>query len=43
MGIAYRFRGSVHYQGREHGSIQAGIVLEELRILHLIWKVTGED
>ena len=33
------FRGSVHYHhGREHGSIQAGIVLEESRVLHLVLK-----
>jgi hypothetical protein len=37
LGLAYRFRGSVHYhQSRKHGSIQAGMVLEkELRVLHL--------
>jgi hypothetical protein len=29
-------RGSVHYhQGRKHGSIQAEMVQEELRVLHL--------
>jgi hypothetical protein len=34
-----RFRGSVHYyQGRKHGSIQADMVLEELRGLHLVLK-----
>jgi hypothetical protein len=28
--------GSVHYhQGRKHGSLQAGMVQEELRVLHL--------
>ena len=32
LGLAYRFRGSVHYhQGRKHGSMQA----EELRVLLL--------
>ena len=39
MGLAYRFRGSVHYhQGRKHGSVQAHMVLEELRVLHLVPK-----
>jgi hypothetical protein len=38
-GLAYRFRGSIHYhQGGEHGSIQAGMGLEELRVLHLVPK-----
>jgi hypothetical protein len=33
------FRGSVHYQhGRQHGSDQADIVLEKLRVLHLVPK-----
>jgi hypothetical protein len=37
IGAGLQFRGSVHYhQGRKHGSIQAGMVLEkELRVLHL--------
>ena len=35
MRLAYRFRGSVHYHGRKHGSLQADVVLEELRVLHL--------
>jgi hypothetical protein len=39
LGLAYRFRGSVHYhQGRKHGSIQAGMGLELLTVLHLILK-----
>jgi hypothetical protein len=40
LGLAYRFRGSVHYhQGRKHGSFQAGMVQEkELRVLHLVPK-----
>jgi hypothetical protein len=40
LGLAYRFRGSVHYHhGRKHGSIQADMVLEkELRVLHLVLK-----
>jgi hypothetical protein len=37
--LAYRFRGSVHYHhGRKHGSIQAGMTLEELRVIHLVLK-----
>jgi hypothetical protein len=41
LGLAYRFRGSVHYHhGRKHGSIQAGMVpVKELRVLHLVPKV----
>jgi hypothetical protein len=36
LGLDYRFRSSVHYhQGRKHGSIQAGMVQDELRVLHL--------
>ena len=39
MGIAYRLRGSVYYyHGEEYGSIQAGMVLKELRALHLVLK-----
>ena len=36
MGLAYSFRGSVHYHhGKKHGSQQADMVLEkELRVLH---------
>jgi hypothetical protein len=42
MGLAYRFRGSLHYhQGRKHGSIQAGMVQEELTVLHLHLKVAS--
>ena len=34
--LAYRFRVPIYYHhGRKHGSIQAGMVLEELRVLHL--------
>jgi hypothetical protein len=36
--VANRFRESVHYQGRKDGSIQAGMVLKELRVLHLVLK-----
>ena len=37
MGLAYSFRGLVHYHhGGKHGSIEADMVLEkELRVLHL--------
>jgi hypothetical protein len=39
LGLAYRFWGSVqYYHGRKHGSVQAGMVLEELRVLHLVQK-----
>jgi hypothetical protein len=40
LGLAYRFRGSVHYhRGGKHGSIQADSELEtELRVLHLVLK-----
>jgi hypothetical protein len=35
----FRFSGSVHYhQGKTHGSIRAGMVLEELRVLYLLPK-----
>ena len=35
LGLAYSFRGLVHYHhGGKHGSIQAGLVLEEPGILH---------
>jgi hypothetical protein len=42
LGLAYRFRGSVNfYQSRkEYGSIQEGMVQEELRVLHLHLKAT---
>jgi hypothetical protein len=34
--LAYSFRRLIHYHhGRKHGSIQAGMVLEMLRVLHL--------
>jgi hypothetical protein len=36
LGLAYRFRGSVHYhQDEKHGSLQADLVLEKLRVPHL--------
>jgi hypothetical protein len=37
LGLAYSFRGSVHYHhGRTHGSVQADTALEETRIQQLI-------
>jgi hypothetical protein len=42
LGLAYRFRDSVHYHhDRKHGSIQADMVLEEPRALHLDSKAAG--
>jgi hypothetical protein len=35
LGLAYSFRGSVHYHGEKHGIMQVDMVLEELRSLHL--------
>jgi hypothetical protein len=36
LGLAYSFKGSVHYHhGGNHGSILPDKELEELRILHL--------
>jgi hypothetical protein len=36
LGQAYSFRGSVHYHhGRKHDNIQADILLEGLKVLHL--------
>jgi len=36
LGLAYSFRDSVLYHhGRKHGSVQADMVLEELRVPHL--------
>ena len=42
LGLANRFRGSVHYcQGRKHGSVHIDTVLKkELRVLYLILKTT---
>jgi hypothetical protein len=37
LGLAYSFRGSVHYHhGRKHGSMQAGTVQEELEVLEVL-------
>ena len=36
IGLTYSFRGLVHYHhSRKCGSLQANMVLEELRVLHL--------
>ena len=44
MGLAYRFRGLVFYHhGRKHGSIQANMVLEDPRLLHLDLQAAEED
>jgi hypothetical protein len=45
LGLAYRLRVSVHYhQGKKHGSIQADVGLEELRVLYLLHpKAVRED
>ena len=41
-GLAYTFGGFVHDQhGEKHGSLQAGMVLEELRVLYLDPQATG--
>jgi hypothetical protein len=43
IGLAYMFRDSAHcHQGRKIGSIQAGMVQEELRVLHLHLKATSK-
>jgi hypothetical protein len=43
LGQAYRFRGSVHcHHDGKHGSVQAGMVQEELRVLHLVLKATRD-
>jgi hypothetical protein len=42
LGLAYRLRGSVHYyQGGNMDSIQIGMVLAELRVLHLHLKAAS--
>jgi hypothetical protein len=41
LGLVYSFRGSAHYHhSGKQGSVQADIVLEEPRILHLDPKAT---
>ena len=41
--LAYSLRGSVHYHGRKHGSMQADMVLEQPRVLHLNPKAARRD
>ena len=45
MGLAYRFRGLVHYHhGVKHGILQADIVLEkELGVLGSDWQAVGRE
>ena len=44
MELAYSFRGLVHYHdGGKHDSMQADMVLEEPRVLHLDQQATEED
>ena len=44
LGLAYSFRGSVHYDlCRMHGRIQANVVLEKQRVLHLDLKAAKGD
>lgn len=38
LGLAFGFRGSVHF----HGSVQAGAVYKELRVLHPDPKAAGD-
>jgi hypothetical protein len=41
LGLAYSFKGSVHYHNsRKHGSIQADMMLEKLRVLYLDLKAS---
>jgi hypothetical protein len=41
LGLAYWLWGSIHYHhGGKHGSIQAGMVLKELKVLHLVLKAS---
>jgi hypothetical protein len=42
LGLAYRFRGSVRHHGGKHGSVQADVVLEELRVLRLGLQAAGD-
>jgi hypothetical protein len=42
--LAYKFRGLVHYHhGEKHGGMQADMVLEEPRVLHLDPKEPERD
>ena len=44
LGLAYSSRGPVYYHhGGKHGSVQADMVLEEPRVLHLGPKIAEGD
>jgi hypothetical protein len=43
LGLAYSFSGLVHYHHSQHGTVQADMVLEKLRVLHLDLKVAQGD
>jgi hypothetical protein len=43
LGLAYSFRGLVYYHDRKHDNVQADMVLEELRVVHLDPKATKGD
>ena len=45
IGVAYSFRGVVHYHhGGRHGGVQAHMMLEkELRVVHLDTEATGSE
>jgi len=44
LGLAYIFRGPVHdHPGGNHGSVKAGMVMEELRVLHLDMQAAEGD
>jgi hypothetical protein len=42
--LAYRLIGAVHYRhGGKHVNVQADVVLEEPRVLHLNGQATGKE
>ena len=42
LGLEYSFRELVHYhRGRKHGSVQAEMEMEKLRVLHLDLRASG--
>ena len=44
MGLAYGFRGLVHcHHGEKHGCVQADMVVEELRVLHICLQTAIKD
>ena len=40
LGLAYSFKGLVHYHSQKHGSVLAYMMLEEMRDLHLDLQAT---